>query len=446
MASYSEWLDGLTRHLFGPQFKGRPVRLVITRGVLDQQFGYLGGTHSFLAAMRKGPDWALGNRVDRSMHSIGVALYAQWTTPRRPNDPIPFEKLRDVPPYLPYLCLLCLAWTEDTDEDMAEHAYFARLDGLFPGHELTHGLRDWGKLWDGLAAWTARLNGSWGEFKVERLGGMPYVGIPKSQVIFTPGKIERMRDLFASLGLSPSTVINEEKMAHLLVIHDGATRQCMGNKLADEITRGTNLGEGAIKLLLEHLRFWDGSPSHRASRTTATTSAQPPAIPVLVVLEATKVENGWSLRFGLEDDKDCEALEFPDLQWKFKNIEPQLSLAVTASGALVEAGSYLADGSNLAFDGRWLDSESPFQPPRYEFRAKKAWFFDNWTANQRLVESRRITNQSGVYILLTPQAIVDWQRWLASRRQFVSAGNYTGSGLPRGFGLFWVTEIGRAHV
>ena len=294
MATYGEWLDGLTRYFFGAHYRDRRVRLVVTRSFLDQHFGYIGGTASFLNAMREGPNWAV-ERQNRSMHSFGLALYAQWKQPRKPRDPGLFPHLNGAPTYLPYLCLLCLAWTEGNDEDYAEHAYYNRLEGLFPGHALTHALRDWCKLWNGLEEWTNGLGGSWGVFKVEQLGGMPYVGIPKAQVIFTPGKIERMRDLFAALGLSPTSSIDEANMTRLLMINDASTRQCMGERLTSEVQRGTPLGKGAIDLLLEQLKYWDGSPSHRATHANGSTAPglpQSPIIPVLVVLEASQTDDG----------------------------------------------------------------------------------------------------------------------------------------------------------
>ena len=443
MASYSDWLEGLTKCFFAPMFRDRRVRLVVTRDLLDEHFGYLGGTVSFLSAMRKGPDWAIG-AGDRSMHAFGLALYAEWKRPRRPREPIPFEKLNDVPAYLPYLCLLCLAWTEGNDEDFADHAYYSRLETLFPGHKLTYTLGDWTVLWKGLENWTNRMKGEWGVFEVEQLGGMPYVGIPKAQVIFTPRRIERMRDLFASLGLPPSALIDDDTMVRLLAGHEGPARNCLGNRLVDEITRESALGKSALKILLEHLRHWDGGASQRSRRPNGTTphATVTPASPLLLVLEADKGDS-WRLRFGLENDKDCEALEFPGSGWRFRSTEPPLALAATQGEDLVDAGSYLSGATAFTLEGKWRDSGIVLEAPRYVFKQRKAWMFESWTANQRLVESRRITNNSGIYLLLTAHGLLDWRRWAASRSQTVATEDYTAMGLPRGFTLLWVTGLDR---
>ena len=140
----------------------------------------------------------------------------------------------------------------------------------------------------------------------------------------------------------------------------------------------TELGKAAVKLLLEHLQYSDGSPAGRAKRTNGSPQSVMAASPVLLVLEATDQELGWCLRFGIEESKDTEELEFPELRRRFQSMQPQLALATAESGALVDAGGYVADGAKLVFNGKWRDRDSPAEPPRYEFRSRKAWLFDNW--------------------------------------------------------------------
>ncbi len=443
MAKYSEWLVALTRHFFGPQFEGQRVRLITTRGVLDQHFGQLGGTKGFLAAMRAGPDWPVDDRVTKSMHEFGQALYSQWITrPRRKGYPAFLAELKDVPPFLPYLCLLCLAWTENEDEDLADHAFFKRLSGLFPQHDLAHHLVQWGPLWEGLALWSENLKKKWGYFVVERLGGMIHVGIPKAQVIFTPGKLEQLPDLFVGLNLSPSSAISDATLAHLIVARAHVAQQFLSPKVFAEIARGSDIGKSAVALLLEHLENWDGAPSTRRRREGGTDPGPVDhSRPLLLVLEATDSNPAWHLRFGTDEGKDAEMLAFTGFDWRFRSVEPSLALVASATGALVDAGSYVSEG-DVSLDGTWRDEESSATAPCYEFRAKKAWLFDSWVGS-RLVESQRISNPEGVYVLLSSGGRSDWNRWWTSHGQSLTVEDYTETGLPPGYSLFYVRGLAR---
>ena len=98
--------------------------------------------------------------------------------------------------YLPFLCLLCLAWTEG-EEDLHDAAFYARLENLYPNNGLTPNLLpSWDHLSDRLQKWTERLAGRSGWFVVERLGQMVHVGIPRSQVILTLAEDGRLTVTF----------------------------------------------------------------------------------------------------------------------------------------------------------------------------------------------------------------------------------------------------------
>jgi hypothetical protein len=446
MAAYSEWLRALTRHFFGPQFQGQRVRLITTRGVLDQHFGQMGGTNGFLAAMHAGPDWPVNGQGVRSMHEFGKGLYTQWITkPRRSGYPAFLADLKDVPPFLPYLCLLCLAWTENEDEDLADHAFFRRLSGLFPQHDLTHHLAHWGALWDGLAIWSENLGKTWGHFVVERLGGMVHVGIPKAQVIFTPGKLEQLPDLFLALNISPSAVIPAATLAKLIVAESPVAQQYLSPKVFAEIARDSDIGKSAVTLLLEHLENWDGAPSVRRRReggTGATTVSCPHQL--LLVLEATDGNPAWRVRLGTEEGKDSEMIDFPGFDWRFRSVEASLALVTSFKGAFVDAGSYVAEG-DVRLDGIWRDEEPSSTAPSYEFKRKKSWLFDCWVGS-RLVESQRISNPEGVYALISPSGLAEWNRWREARGDALAVEDYTETGLPAGYSLFYVRGLAQLDL
>lgn len=375
------------------------------------------------------------------MHEFGRGLYTQWITkPRRKGYPHFLVDLKDVPPFLPYLCLLCLAWTENEDEDLADHAFFRRLSGLFPQHDLEHHLVHWGALWDGLANWSENLDRKWGHFVVERLGGMVHVGIPKAQVIFTPGKLEQLPDLFVGLNLSPSSEIPAEKLARLIITRASVAQQYLSPKVFAEIARNSDIGKSAVTLLLEHLENWDGAPSIRRRREGGTDPTPVSCShPLLLVLEATEGNPAWRLRLGTEEGKDAELIAFPGFDWRFRSVEASLALVASLNGAPVDAGSYVADG-DLTLEGIWRDEEPSSTAPRYEFKGKKSWLFDCWVGS-RLVESQRISNPEGVYALISPSGRSEWNRWKAEHGKSLTVEDYTETGLPAGFSLFYLQGL-----
>lgn len=202
---YQKWLNVLGRHFFGRQQAGKRVRLSINRKFLDEHFAELGGTSAFVESLKEGPLRKNKDERSQSMYDRGITLFRFWKNRAGPvPDYIKVEKdIQGIPEYLPYLCLLCLAWTEGEEEVHVAHAFYDRLETLYPYHDLKGRLGDWCVLWEELEEWTKQKKGSHGLFVVERLGGMSYVGIPKSQVIFTPNRIESLPALFAALNLQP---------------------------------------------------------------------------------------------------------------------------------------------------------------------------------------------------------------------------------------------------
>jgi hypothetical protein len=439
-AAYSDWLEALTKYFFGAPYADRRVRLLVTRQILDVHFGSLGGTVSFLAALRGGPDWAF-DHPDRSMCEFGLGLFRQWSA----HGKVPARaQILGVPTYLPYLCLLCFAWTEGNEDDFSEAEFYNRLTRLFPEHRLRSRLGEWGQLWEGLERWTKRDGGRNGIFKIERLGAMAHVGIPKAQVLFTPTKVERMPRLFHDLGLSPTRRTGADQLMQLLRQNENLCVQCLGGPLAREIARSSDLGRSAVEILREYLAEWDGGMTmKRSSRPTASPGGAGVEAPtrVSIVVERTE-DDGWAIRLGVEDDGDCEAIDFGSLGWRFRRVEPGLHIMVSKGGEPVNGADLVADGTAMTLPGRWLDGEK-FGTPRYEVRPRKAWFFDTWTANRRLIECRRVTSAVGVYILLPPGAANEWREWLRPRSASVTVEDYSAHGLPHGFKLLFVRGLDR---
>ena len=197
---FSDWSTRLTDYFFGPHQDQRRVRLMVNREVLDGEFSYLGGTEQFLEDMRNGPDWNNINSSFTTIRDRALYLWDIWKEPHLRGDQYPDvgSHGQDGPPFLPYLCLLCITWTEAGDDDSvrAGHNFHGRFETIYPDQNLRQHIAKLLPLWQGLQKWTERNDAKFGRFVVEQLGGQIHVGIPKSQVILTTHKIERLSELF----------------------------------------------------------------------------------------------------------------------------------------------------------------------------------------------------------------------------------------------------------
>ena len=344
-SSYNQWAAELVRHFFGPQSAGERVRLMVTRDVLDQNFASLGGTNGFLAAMLA--EQPLLSYDDETLFSRGLRLFKIWKMPdlRPKNYPDTLRNLDDAPLFLPYLCLLSLAWTEGGDS-LAANAYYDRLSLLYPKHDLTGQLGSWLQLWQGLEAWTVQLNRRRGNFVVEILGGWAHVGIPRSQVIFTPAKIERFPELFYQCSLESEATLTLDKLRGLILAHEGTAAGVLGSMVLQEIKEQTPLGRSALEVILEHLENWDGELPKNAAAGEAAVGASDNGGTLLLALRPVADNTKWTAALALVRDTRCEKLEFPDKHWMVSLHSELLATVVDRDGSNVDA---------TALAEKWID-------------------------------------------------------------------------------------------
>ena len=84
---------------------------MVNREALDESFFDLGGTQKFINDVKEGPEW-IPLTIKTTFIERAEYLEKQWRLPHFRTEGYP-ELEADAPPYLPYLCLLCLAWTEE---------------------------------------------------------------------------------------------------------------------------------------------------------------------------------------------------------------------------------------------------------------------------------------------------------------------------------------------
>lgn len=439
--SYSEWAVRLVRHFFGPQFANQRVRLMVTREALDQNFPDLGGTKNFLKEMRRGPEWRVG-QAPRPMFRHGLDLYKEWKSAafRSKQYPNGLEALNDAPPFLPYLCLLCLAWTEG-EESFAANAYYARLDTLYPDNDLRGNLPQWDKLWDGLQEWTYRLKGAWGKFVVERLGGWNYVGIPRSQVIFTPTKIERFPELFVRCGLEPGGPLAIDQLRHMFTACEGVARPVLGPIVFEQIKADTPIGRSAVEAILEHFENWDGTadidPGEGAGFTGAAGVSTGDI--ALLALQPTHDNTRWHATLALERDTTSETVAFSARKWRTRLHAETLVTVVDTTGNNVDANALSSIWTTGALLNGRISTDDTTSEFAYKLPGRQIRIFDRWVG-ELLVEAKSLPSAGPAYVLVHSTAISQWKDWQTAASEHVRISDETWTGLPNGQHLFCVHD------
>jgi len=440
-SSYSDWSVALVKYFFGPENNNKQVRLATTKEILDQNFSNLGGYTGFLKALRKGPNWDIPYYYDNNLHDIGLAINKQWENRSyRNNYPRELIEYNHAPPFLPYLCLLALAWTHEEHDELHDSAYFNRLDLLYPNHGIKLKLKDWDKLWDNLHKWTHFMNCAWGAFKVDRVGQMAYVGIPRAQIIFTPKKLDNLHELFKFLNLSSTVQVSHEYLRNLILAQEAASTRLLQKFLFDEIKNNTPLGQTAIDFISDYLSAWDENiqPTTNSINLSKNNTRDISKIELNIVLEAN-VENNLELHIGCNGLKGLDLSEFNIRDFKFKNIQSDFYLAVNNQSVTIDAAEILKNKKE--FIVKTVSQYKHLNGIRLELKHKKIRFFDlAWITPTHIIETSTYKLDREQLVLVSPEGANDWDQ-LYKKESFRLKAELYPSILPSGYRLYIVESF-----
>jgi hypothetical protein len=448
---YNEWANALTRYFFGPHMAKKRTRLSVNREFLNEEFGYLGGLEGFISAVRNGPDWShIG--MDPGIHDKATAAYKLWKRPeeRRPRG---YPTLpNDAPPYIPFLVLLCLAWTVDDDQEhLAGHSFYERLKLIFPDHELDSiKLSKWEDLWQGLEDWTNKLDHTVGIWQLERVG-QKYVGVPCSQTILTPCKLRRLPWLFNVTGLAAAArnkPASCEQVKTYLFQYESYTRSVLGNFLTKQISDDTEIGRGVIGLIQEQLEnpenliYEDHDQSSRSTQKSESEAIT--TLPLRIALEISP-QDKWDLRYCLLEE-NAPAGHAGEQEWAFIKKGTRFWIAQTEdrSASVDEADMQPEARFQLKFQA---EDEDGVRYVNLSTRKRGIRFFRNWVCQNFLFEEYDIPSSGGCYLLAHKSLIPHLNEWLS---EFEGSGGkctrFPQDGLPESLKLFYIEEIENSNL
>jgi hypothetical protein len=442
MSAFAQWNDRLREHFFCEANAARNVRLAVNRDLLDDEFEDLGGSEGFEQAVQRGPAWPTG--FDEKRHAFypqtglrdrALGMHRAWDGFHRPPE---YDYLagcqtwqRVPPPYLPYLCLFCYAWTldeEDRDGDYLQgNNYFDRLELCYPSHELSS-LNWTGPLWQGVQRWAndpRRMDRSLGTFNPEPLEQNPrWVNIAKAQVLFTAARVRRLPGLFDHLGLVPGHPYSEAALRDRIQQHPAAALLGLGETLQRIASQPEHpLHQEVLQELLEHLCEWPG-PTFEPMAADAAGGQGPRQRPeahktglMLLMLSPDEENARWQTHVTL----DSESIPPGTVEVERDNRTWTCRLGSAARSRF----SRRADGQTVYLSGeaiavpdhpwtasaRWTDKEVGTLPVTLRHVRDRIRFLQ-WDG-PFLVERLGRPAAGVVYCLVHDQLAVAWKAWRA---------------------------------
>lgn len=417
---WSEWTRRLSELFFQESSAGVEVRLRVTRDVLDGEMPDLGGVEGFKLVLQC-PPVSLGEDV--LLVERGLELLRS-----------PKLRPRDYPTYLPYLCMLCLAW----DEEYEGHAndFYGRLASLYPNHCLDQqldgrtALAKWDELWEGLARWANRtMEGRFGTFNPGVIGHA-YVGKPRYQMILTSRWVAGLPVLFWRSGVAPQDVDQIASPNGLpefvqrirsYAIEHGATCQATIGRHVQTILAEPIGGKGLEALgaiLGTFLSEWDGRrPQMLVGTISSSGSTSGGGSPVSILAENSQ---GITPKLALHltsgsaafSPRICVETDCMTAEWALTvdaEVHPFIPQAAGLGLADVLIPTSWWDGGpvTLSRDGVSLVVTIPAKPLR----------LFQWFSHDLMMECHEMPPAGAVLAVVHQRQLANWNLWILTVRQ-----------------------------
>lgn len=233
---YLEWNNIVASYFFNPVNAGKEIHLYVTKNdIINLGKDYLIDYSSeeiwidFINSIKRGIPGSHGNVIARAKfaHSKNNLLY----TKRDDGSPLEIDGIPIIfPPYILYLVFLVLPLIEIVETSSSTKRadnYYRRLNAFLQNQKINDYIistADFSSyhinsLWDDLSKWAnINHNGDLGHFNVVPFSNSNWIYVGKifSQCVLPPKFLNRLPELFKSVGLVPDTfyedIILKEKI------------------------------------------------------------------------------------------------------------------------------------------------------------------------------------------------------------------------------------------
>jgi hypothetical protein len=260
---YLEWNNIISEFFFNPANAGKDIHLYLTRNdiisIASLHFGEETEDEiwsDFVGKIKFGLPGASGNVIAR-------AKYAYEKRNLKSIDSIEIK----YPPYISYLVFLILPLIEDSAgcNNQRANNYYGRLNDFLKRNQIndTIGTNDFSInkincLWGGLANWAnVKNNGDLGLFNVIPFANINwiYVGKVFSQCVLPPKFLNRLPELFESIGLVPDTIYDDRFLQEKI---KNSRTDLIPKSTLDFLKKDDELSNSIIQTIQRQYKKWTG--------------------------------------------------------------------------------------------------------------------------------------------------------------------------------------------
>lgn len=281
---YLEWNNIISAYFFNPVNAGKEIHLYLTKndiiGLARQNFNEETEDKiwtDFINSIKRGIPGSNGNVIAKAKHAHSknnlIGLKKSDGT---------FATIDDVPvlypPYISYLTFLVLPLIESIENtDLRANNYYGRLNTFLQSNQINEniGTTDFSNnqinsLWEDLANWAnIKKNGDLGLFNVIPFSNANWVYVGKvfSQCVLPPKFLNRLPELFESIGLVPGTFYDDKFLQEKI---KNSRTDLIPKSTLDFLKKDDELSNSIIQTIQRQYKKWSGETHEEIEDGTTT--------------------------------------------------------------------------------------------------------------------------------------------------------------------------------
>lgn len=281
---YLEWNNIISAYFFNPNNAGKDVHLYLTRndivGLARQNFNEETEDEiwtDYINSIKRGIPGANGNVIAKAKHA-----HTKNNLVGRKKADGTFATIDDVPvlypPYISYLTFIVLPLIDSLDNtNLRANNYYGRLNSFLKSHQINEiiGTTDFSNnqvncLWEDLANWAnVKNNGDLGLFNVIPFqnANWVYVGKVFSQCVLPPKFLNRLPELFESIGLVPDTFYDDKILQEKI---KNSRTDLIPKSTLDFLKKDDELSKSIIQTIQLQYKKWSGETHEEIEEGTTT--------------------------------------------------------------------------------------------------------------------------------------------------------------------------------
>jgi len=281
---YLEWNNFLSKYFFNPANAGKDIHLYLTKNDIINLARQCFNDETeeeiwadFVNSIKRGMPGSNGNVIAKAKHAhsknklVGI----------KKTDGT-FATIDDVPvlypPYISYLIFIVLPLIESVDNtNQRANNYYGRLNAFLQSHLINENIgtvdfrnNQINSLWEDLANWAnVKNNGDFGLFNVIPFTNENwiYVGKVFSQCLVPPKFLNRLPELFESIGLVPDTFYDNKFLQEKI---KNSRTDLIPKSTLDFLKKDDELSNSIIQTIQRQYKKWSGETHQEIEEGTTT--------------------------------------------------------------------------------------------------------------------------------------------------------------------------------